>query len=68
VNFEKSGDAVSHVADTIITGANMYIGSRRGGAGKFQGDIASVTIYNSDDVESILSNERKLAAGYVGGV
>lgn len=68
VNFKKSGDAVSHVADTIITGANMYIGSRRGGAGKFQGDIASVTIYNSDDAESILSNERKLAAGYVGGV
>ena len=56
------------MADTIITGANMYIGSRRGGAGKFQGDIASVTIYNSDDVESILTNERKLAAGYVGGV
>lgn len=69
VNFEKSGDAVSHVADTIATGPNMYIGSRNhGGSGKFQGDIASVTIYNSDDVESILSNERKLAAGYVGGV
>lgn len=69
VNFKKSGDAVSHVANTIVTGANMYIGSRNhGGSGKFQGDIASITIYKSDDVESILSNERKLAAGYVGGV